>query len=181
MAYVYNIFTQELDFVGPNAGLINFRGSFSASSTQLVQSTTAGQAITFDTVELDGGVTLSNSSRMVLPNIGDYLLTFSAMLSTTHNQPQSVDIWVRKNGDSNLARSSTRQHVAKNSYAVMTVTMFLTATAQNDYFELMMCASSAIDTAGVADTGIATIAASASNPTRPAAPSIIVTVNKITT
>ena len=70
MAYVFNPFTQELDFVGQNAGLINFRGSFSDSNTQLVQYTTAGQAITMDTVELADGVTLSNGSRMVLPILG---------------------------------------------------------------------------------------------------------------
>lgn len=181
MAYVFNPFTQELDFVGPNAGLINFRGSFSDSNTQLVQSTTAGQAITLDTVEVTDGVTLSNGSRIVLPIVGDYLLTFSAMLVTNSNQPQSVDIWLRKNGTGAEVRSSTHMHVAKNNTNVMTVSFIITATAQNDYFQLMMCASSAIDTAGVADTGIAAVAGSAANPLRPAAPSILVTVNKITT
>lgn len=181
MAYVFNPFTQELDFVGPNAGLINFRGAFSDSTTQLVQSTTTAQAITLDTVELADGVTLSNNSRIVLPIVGDYLLNFSAMLTTNSNQPQSVDIWLRKNGTGAVSHSNTRQHVAKNTYAVLTVPLFITATAQNDYFELMMCASSAINTGGVADTGLASIAASAANPVRPEAPSIIVTVNKITT
>lgn len=181
MAYVFNPFTQELDFVGPNAGLINYRGCFSDSNTQLVQSTTVGQAITMDTVELNGGVTLSNGSRIVLPLVGDYLLAFSAMLTTTSNQPQSVDIWLRKNGAGALDRSSTRQHVAKNTYAVLTVPFIVTAASQNDYFELMMCASRAVNTGGVADTGLAAIAGSASNPLRPAAPSILVTVNKITT
>lgn len=181
MAYVYNPFTQELDFVGPNAGLINFRGAFSDSTIQLVQSTTTAQAITMDTVELAGGVTLSNNSRLVLPIVGDYLLNFSAMLTTNSNQPQSVDIWLRKNGTGAVSHTNTRQHVAKNTYAVLTVPLIVTATAQNDYFELMMCASSAIDTGGIADTGLAAIAASASNPVRPEAPSIIVTVNKITT
>ena len=181
MAYVFNPFTQELDFIGPNAGLINFRGSFSDSSTQLVQYTTAGQVITMDTVELADGVTLASNSRITLPLIGDYLLTFSAMLITNSNQPQGVDIWLRKNGSGAVARSSTHMHVAKNSTNVMAVPFIISATAQNDYFQLMMCASSGIDTAGVADTGIAAIAASAANPVRPAAPSIIVTVNKITT
>lgn len=181
MAYVFNPFTNQLDFVGPNAGLINYRGCFSDSNTQLVQSTTTAQVITMDTVELADGVTLASNSRITLPLIGDYLLNFSAMLVTNSNQPQSVDIWLRKNGNGAVARSSTHMHVAKNETAVMTVPLFLTATAQNDYFELMMCASSAIDTSGVADTGLASVAASASNPVRPAAPSIIVTVNKITT
>lgn len=182
MSYVFNPFTNQLDFVGPNAGLINFRGAFSDSNTtQFVQSTTTAQAITMDTVELADGVTLASNTQITLPIIGDYLLTFSAMLATTHNQPQSVDIWLRKNGTGAVARSNTRQQVAKNSYNVMAVPFIITATAQNDYYELMMCASSAIDTSGVADTGLAAIAASASNPVRPAAPSIIVTVNKITT
>lgn len=181
MAYVFNPFTNQLDFVGPNAGLINYRGCFSDGTTQLVQSTTTAQTITYDTVELNGGVTLANNSRITLPIVGDYLLNFSAMLITNSNQPQSVDIWLRKNGSGAVSRSSTHMHINKNETAVMTVPLFLTATAQNDYFELMMCASSAIDTGGVADTGIGPIAASASNPVRPAAPSIIVTVNKITT
>jgi len=181
MAYVFNPFTQELDFVGPNAGLINFRGAFSDSTTQLVQSTIVAQAITMDTVELADGVTLADTTKITLPIVGDYLLTFSAMLSTTSNQPQSVDIWLRKNGSGAVSHSSTRQHVSKNSYAVMAAPYIITATAQNDYFDLMMCASSAINTGGVADTGLAAIAASAANPVRPEAPSIIVTVNKITT
>lgn len=181
MAYVYNIFTQELDFVGPNAGLINYRGMFSDTGTQLVQSTTAGQVITLNTAELSEGVSLVDNSKLTLPIIGDYLLTFSAMVITNHNQPQSVDIWLRKNGSGAVARSNSRQRIDKNSYHIMTVPIIVTASAQNDYYQLMMCASSAVDTSGVADTGIGAIAASASNPTRPAAPSIIVTVNKITT
>lgn len=176
MAYVFNPFTQELDFVGPDTGLINYRGCFSDSNTQLVASATAGQAITMDTVELADGVTLASGLRITLPLIGDYLLTFSAMLVTNSNQPQSVDIWLRKNGSGAVARSNTRMVVAKNATNVMAVPFIITATAQNDYYELMMCASS-VD----ADTGIGSIAASASNPVRPAAPSIIVTVNKITT
>lgn len=181
MAYVFNPFTNQLDFVGPNAGLINYRGVFSDSTVQYVQSTITAQVITYDTVELAGGVTLANNSRITLPIIGDYLLNFSAMLTTVSNQPQSVDIWLRKNGTGAVSHTNTRQHVAKNTYAVLTVPLIITATAQNDYFELMMCASSAINTGGVADTGIASIAASAANPVRPEAPSIIVTVNKITT
>lgn len=174
MAYVFNPFTQELDFVGPNAGLINYRGSFSDSNVQAVASITAGQPITMDTSELADGVTLADSSKITLPLVGDYLLTFSAMLYTDNNQPQHVDIWLRKNGTGAVARTNTRQNVAKNNIAVMAVPFLLTATVQDDYYELMMCASST-------DSGIAPIAASAINPVRPAAPSIIVTVNKITT
>lgn len=149
--------------------------SFSDNTAlQAVVSTSSEQTITFDTVEESFGITLSNSSRIVLPSVGMYLLVFSALCTTGSNQVQSVDIWLKKNGNTVIPRSSTRVAIpAQGHYAPMTVSVLLEATAVGDYYELMMCGSRATD------TGLATVAGSSNNPVRPAAPGIILTVNKI--
>ena len=144
------------------------------TALQAINNIALEQAITFDTVETNSGITLANNSKITLPAVGSYLIIFSALCYTSDNQAQDVDIWLRKNGDTIVPRSSTRATIpAQGHYMPMTVSSIISATAIGDYYELMMCGSSA------SDTGIATIAASGDNPERPVTPGIIVTVNKI--
>ena len=164
-----------IDALNAASTTLSSYGSFSDNSVlQAIVSTSSEQAITFDTVEVSDGVTLANYSQITLPTVGLYLLVFSALCSTASNQVQSVDIWLRKNGDSIVPRSSTRVSIpAQGHYAPMTVSVIVEATAVGDYYELMMCGS--LDT----NTGLATVAGTSEGPDRPDAPAIIVTVNKI--
>jgi hypothetical protein len=115
---------------------------------------------------------LANNSRMTLPSTGDYVITFSAMCTRIGAGTATLDIWLAKNG-TNVARSSTRQTVTNGADQIMAVSFIVDCSTPGDYYELMMCGSNT-------EASLQTIAASASNPTRPAAPCIIACVWKIT-
>lgn len=149
------------------------RGTYYSTVTQSVASTTAEQAITYNVTSLNG-VSLSGNSQIVLPTPGDYLLIFSAECYNTDVNDQTLDIWLRKNGSGYVTDTNTRTFIPKSfGYVPATVNFIVTSTATTDYYELMMCGSHTVN------TGIGVVAASASAPARPSAPSIIVTVNRL--
>jgi len=157
-----------------NTTLSSYASFSDNSALQAITSTSAEQAVTFDTVEASTGITLVNNSKITFPTTGSYLIVFSALCYTSANQANTVDLWLRKNGNSIVPRSSTRATIAaQGHYMPMTVSVIVDATTAGDYYQVMMCGSAATN------TGIATIAASAASPERPAAPGIILTVNKI--
>ena len=141
------------------------------TATVAVASTTAGQALTFDTVEVSKGVTLVSNSRITCPSTGDYLVTFSAQGTKGTGGTGYIDIWVAKNG-TNVLRSNTRFTVTNGTYQICSAAFIFEATTAGDYFELIMCG----DTTA---SQLASVALSAANPVRPASPNIIVTINKI--
>lgn len=144
-------------------------GSFSSSATQGIAATNAAYAITYTDTEATNGVTLSNSSRINIVEAGTYLISFSAVgKSAAPNK--LLDIWLSVNG-TNVARSNTlSKFVGSANERIITVTFIYSFTA-GQYFELYMHSD---------DTGTSLVATAAgANPTRPASPSIITTVNMI--
>ena len=140
-----------------------------------VASTTAEQVITFDTVEDQAGITLVSNSRLTLPSIGDYLVTYSLIGTKTGGAAGStatLDVWIRKNGTTPVTRSSTRITCVRGNDTVSAASFIFDTTAAGDYFEFMMCGSGT-------DVGYLTVAASGATPVRPAAPGIVATINKI--
>lgn len=174
----YTVATNKIIDALNDINLISSYASFSDNTAlQQIISETSEQVITFDTVEASVGITLVNNSRITLPSVGSYLLVFSALGYTSSNQEQYIDIWLKKNGNTPVVRSSTRVTIpAQGHYTPMAVSIIVDATVIGDYYQLMMCGSSG---GGENQTGIATLAGSASEPVRPAAPAIIVTINKI--
>jgi hypothetical protein len=148
-------------------------GSFSDSTTQTITgATTSAYVITFNTDEYKSQITHStstNPSRVTIDVAGTYLITFSAIgKSTVANK--TLDIWLAVDG-SNVPRSDTlSRFVGAGNERIITVTLLYTFTA-GQYFELYWSS----DDAG---TTLQATAAGAS-PTRPASPSIILTVNKV--
>jgi hypothetical protein len=147
-------------------------GSFSDSTTQGIANVNNAYPITFNTDEAKSQVTHdtgSNPSRVQIDVAGTYLITFSAIgKSTVANK--TLDIWLAVDG-SPVARSNTiSRFVGSGNERIITVTYIYTFTA-GQYFELMWNSN---------DTGTTLIATGTqSNPTRPACPSIILTVNMI--
>jgi len=142
---------------------------FSSSITQLVTATTTAKLITFETDEVINSITHSitiNPSRITIQVTGTYLITFSASLA---GGVADSDIWLRQNGV-DVARSNTRLHYLSTDTKVMTVTFLVTATT-SDYFELVHSSTNL--------SGGPTAFPAGTNPTRPAIPSIILTINKI--
>lgn len=146
--------------------------NLSSSQSQTIASTTAEYAITFNTNDLISGITHSttvNPSRIQIDQAGSYLITFSAIgKSAVANK--SLDIWLKVDGV-NVANSNTvSRFVGSANERIITVTYIYTFTA-SQYFELYMASN---------DTGTHLLATGTqTNPTRPACPSIIITVNKV--
>ena len=83
------------------SGLAAFsRGNAGAYSSTLTQtgSTTVGTALTFNTTDFAGGITLASNTRLTAPVAGTYNLQFSVQLQTTDVAPQDAYIWLRVNG-----------------------------------------------------------------------------------
>ena len=143
-----------------------------STATENVVSITAGQVLTFDTTEYAKGITLVSNSRITLPSTGDYAIALSAVGTKTAGGSANLDFWLRLNGTTNVDRSNTRGTVTNGTYQIIAVVVNLIVATAGDYYEWMMC--------GDATTAaLVTVAASASNPTRPAAPNSIVSVWKI--
>jgi uncharacterized protein with WD repeat len=144
----------------------------SDSTTQTIASTTVAYPITFDTNESLNHITHSietDTSKVYLTEAGTYLITFSAVgKSTAPNK--SLHIWFTVNGE-NVPRSNTvSKFVGSGNERIITITLLYTF-AVGDYFELYMRSD---------DVGTILVATEAqTSPTRPASPSIILTVNKI--
>jgi hypothetical protein len=120
-------------------------------------------------------VTLSNSSRINVKNAGVYNIQFSIQLNNTTNDSQDADVWFRKNG-TDIANSNSRFGLAtrKSSgdpYHMIGSLNFFVELAANDYVQLMW---------RVSNTGVTIEQYPAgTSPTRPAVPSVILTVNYV--
>ena len=153
---------------------INFPyGAFQDSTDQVAANTTTAYAITFDTTDFSNGVTLSNSSRLNVVTAGLYNCQFSIQFKNTTNDTQDVDVWFRKNG-TNIVKSNSRFGLAPRKSAgdpshTIAALNFFVDMAENDYIELVF---------RVSDTGVSIEHyATSTTPTRPAVPSVIVTMS----
>lgn len=144
-------------------------GSFSSNVNQTIASATTAYAITYTDRELTNQITLTSNSHINILVAGTYLITFSAV-GKSGVANKYLDIWLAVDG-TNVPRSNTHsKFVGSANERIITVTYIYDFTA-GQYFELIMHSDDV-------NTLLAATAAGAS-PTRPASPSIIVTINKI--
>ena len=147
-------------------------GAFQDGTDQTAANTTTAYAITFDTTDFNNGVTLSNSSRLNVSQAGIYNIQFSVQLVNTTNASIDIDIWFRKNG-TNIDKSNSRFGLAPRKSAgdpfhLIGAMNFFVSLDTNDYVELMWRTS---DVGAYIEHYATSI-----TPTRPAIPSVIVTV-----
>lgn len=147
---------------------------FSDLTDQTAASTTAAYAITYNTIDMAKGVTLSNNSRITFKSSGVYNIQFSIQFANADTQIQDVDVWFAQNG-TNIANSNSQFAVA-NSHGgteghLIAALNFYVDVVANDYVEMMWATRSTL-------VRIEFLAAQ-SSPTRPGTPSVIVTVNKV--
>ncbi len=147
-------------------------GEFQDTTDQVAANTTTAYPITFDTTDLSNGVFLSNSSRINVSDSGIYEINFVAQLKNTINNSEDIDIWFRKNGtnvDGSNKRFglSARKSAGDPSHMVAAMNFFIELNA-NDYVEIVFSVSNI----GVSLEHFA----AGSSPTRPAVPSVVVTV-----
>lgn len=150
--------------------------SFSSSSTQSIADKAAAQAITYNITGVAKGITLVSNSRITLPQVGNYALSFSAI--GNHNgssSPKYFNIFLRKNG-TDVANSSTIVTLVKQQPLTVVATFDLACTTAGDYYELIMAGEET-------DCQILATPAQAAvplvSPAQPACPSIVVAVWQI--
>ena len=149
-------------------------GAFS-SNTDQTGSVSAGTAMTFDTTDLSGGVTLASGSRLTVPITGKYNVQFSAQLKNVENAQYLATIWFRVNGV-DVANSGTtvtvpaRKSAGIFGYSVASWNIFLALNA-NDYVEIVWLPE--IATMTLENLPLST------SPAYPAIPSVIATVNQV--
>lgn len=145
-------------------------GSFYSTQDQTNAGATSVNKMTYNVTDLSNGVTIVSNSRITIANSGTYNIQFSAQFDKTDGGDDSAQVWLMKNG-SNVANTNTELTLhAQDGKAVAAWNFFVQAAA-GDYFELAWHSS---DTAMFIN-----YIAAASNPTRPAIPSVILTVNQI--
>jgi hypothetical protein len=146
-------------------------GQFSSTTTQSGSADTA-YSMTFNTTDFSSGVSLVANSRITVANTGLYNIQFSSQLHTTVNQSVDFSIWFAMTG-SNIANSNTDFSIEKVTGGGFQVAAlnFLTEIASGSYIELKYSKTTA--------QGELLAQGTQSTPTRPATPSVILTVTQI--
>ena len=166
MSYEINITEQTVEIFDGRS----FYGSFYSTQDQTNAGATATNKMTLNTTDIASGVSIVSNSRVTIANAGIYNIQFSAQLDKTDSGDDIVDIWLCKNG-SPVANTNTQMTLVGNNGKHVAAWNFVVQASAGDYFEI--CWHSA-------DTGVfLNYVAAASNPTRPAIPSVILTVSQI--
>ena len=138
-------------------------------------SITGENLITYNTVALTNGIRVVDNTKIYVPCAGQYLVTFTLQVSNRGNAVQEFEVWAKDTG-TNYPLSNTRFDIAarKNvsiwSHIVPAVTGIFTVNDPiNNYLELAWWSDSL-------DVFLENYAAGTS-PTRPAIPSVILTIN----
>lgn len=155
-------------------GASGFWGSFWSNQDQSAANTTTAYPITLNNTDPDSiGVSVVSNSQITFANAGVYNIQFSAQADRISGSgSDNIDIWFRKNGI-DIAESNGVVTVAGGAAAAKTIASwnYMLKLSAGDYVELVWRTS---------DTNLQLIHEdSASSPTRPAIPSVIVTAQQV--
>lgn len=124
----------------------------------------------YRTTDISRDISIASDSRITMAKAGIYNIQFSAQLDKTDSGDDTVQIWLRKNGN-NVANSNTEMTLVGNSGKHVAAWNFVVQASAGDYFEIAWHS---------ADTAVfINYIAAASTPTRPAIPSVILTVTQV--
>jgi len=146
-----------------------------SETDQTNASITGENLLTYDSVSPANGITVTNNSRIKVPCAGQYLVTFTLQVTNRGNVAAEFEVWAKDTG-TNFPLSNTRFDVPVRkssgvwSHVVPAITgIFTVDDPANDYLEIAWWSDSL-------DVYLEHYAAGTS-PTRPAIPSVIMTVN----
>lgn len=149
-------------------------GAFQDSTDQTAAAANTAYPITLNTTDYSNGITLSNNSRINVKSYGIYNIQFSIQFANADSQIHDTDIWFRKNGTdvaaSNSQFSIQSKHGSIDGHLIAALNFWIELNA-NDYVELVWSTTST-------NCRIEHIPTQ-TGPTRPATPSVIVTVNYV--
>jgi hypothetical protein len=147
-----------------------WHGSFYDTADQSNAGATSVNKVRLNSTDLSSGVSIVSNSRITIANGGIYNIAFSAQLNKSGGGTAVTEIWLQKNGN-NIANTSTEVVLSGNNTREVAAWNFLVQASAGDYYELCWHSN---------DTGVfLDYVTGGSNPTRPAIPSVILTVNQI--
>lgn len=136
---------------------------------------TSANLVTYNQPIIAQGIEVRNNSQIWFEHPGEYLVTFSLMFTNRGNSVQEIEVWAKDNG-TDYPLSNTRFDIAARksesvwAHTVATITgIFTVSDPSNKYLQIAWWS----DGADVFLEGYA----AGTNPTRPAIPSVILTVN----
>ena len=148
----------------------NTYGSFYDTSTQLNPTASIARAININSTAVASGVSIQSGNRIRVDHDGIYNIQFSLQLRKTDAQNADVDIWLRYNGI-DVPNSNTIVTIIGNNGKGVAAWNFVQTMTASSYCQIYWSS---------ADTALSIYAVGTqSSPTRPATPSMIVTVDKI--
>lgn len=156
---------------GPTgSGLVPFYGNFYDTTTQTNASGTAVNKISYNTTVEANGVSVVSGSLIQVSNSGVYNIQFSAQVDKTNASSEDVFIWLAKN-NSNVSNSNTSLTIQGNNTRLVASWNWFLTMDRNEHAELRWHST---------DTTVRLLYSGGANlPTRPAIPSVILTVNRV--
>lgn len=146
-----------------------------SDADQANASITGENLLTYNSAPVANGVTYTNNSRIKVPCAGQYLVTFTLQVTNRGNTAAEFEVWAKDTGV-NFTLSNTRFDIPVRkssgvwSHVVPAVTgIFTVDDPINDYLEIAWWSDSL-------DVYLENYAAGTA-PTRPAIPSVILTIN----
>ncbi len=141
-----------------------------SSQTQTNPVGNTERLMTYNTTAEGYGISVQSSSQITFQYAGTYSITFSAQLDKTDAGSDTLDVWLKKNG-SNVSDSNTRYTLDGNNAKQVAILNYIVTVNAGEYCEI---AWSSPDT----DVRLYT-ESSSTTPTRPAIPSVILTILQI--
>jgi hypothetical protein len=146
-------------------------GQFCDTTIQSGSANTA-QTMRLNTTDISQGVSVVSGSQIKVDNTGLYNLQFSTQLEQTTNGASDISIWLRKNGV-DVANSNTELTIEKvaGGGKLVAAWNYIVQLNANQYMELVWSSNSANTQLHYHTTQ--------TTPTRPATPSVILTLTQI--
>ena len=149
----------------------NLHGSFHSEINQSASSITAAYSLSAETTDYSSGVSVVDGCKFTVSSGGTFNFQFSAVFQKTQGGTiEFVSIWLSKNGV-NVPWTNTDVSMANNNEYVISAWNFVEEMNAGDFLELKWRTSTL--------NMICSFIGAQSNPTRPATPSVIVTLTQI--
>ena len=145
-------------------------GSFLSTISQSATTSTLAYPMSAETGS-GSGVTVVDNSKFTVESGGTYNIQFSAQIEDTGNASQkTIDIWLSIDGTP-VDNSNTQLQINSNNGKVVAAWNFVVEMAAGQYAQIMWTAT--------ASSVLLLYTPTQPNPTRPAVPSVIVTVTQV--
>ena len=147
-----------------------YYGAFYDTLDQPNAGATSVNLMKFRSTDFANGVSIVDDTKITIANAGVYNIQFSAQVFKDDGGDDIIDVWLRKNGN-NVAHSNTEVIISGNDIRSFIAWNFLVTAEAGAFYQL---AWFSVDTLLYLEAKDAAI-----NPTRPAIPSVILTITQI--